>query len=269
MAIERVATTDIAWIDGWSWSNSGLVLRALCCAQSRCRFDEARASELSLASACDPRHYPRAATRCTGFQIDDLSRLDRLVDPGELAGLLRRDLVNTRHAIYRFQTNEGRIYIPAMLLLRELWLWSEPALNLLLTPHSLDLYVGRRCVDNGKAYSSVDKVFCSTGHGVKTQRRMAWLSQSEDARRSWRSVLTFAHQGKLDVLLPQASLRGWAWGIDLAPGLLVNRILSPYLTFDIPEPDLQIRIGPRLYRCPEQPPRQKGYLRFLSGDTVA
>lgn len=262
MANEKATRTDIAWIDGWSRARNGLALRVLCVTEAGYRYDDVSVDELRSVPACNPNLYPRAATRCVGFTIDDLSRLDRLINPGELAAQLRRELANTRHAIFALEMEEGRIYIPAILLLRELWLWSAPAQELLLTPHSLDLHIGRRCVKDGKAFSSATTDFCPRSRGVTDKRRLAWLAQSEDARRSWRSVLTFANQGKLDVLLPRASLRGWAWGIDLAPGLLVNSIQAAYMTFDLPEPDLPIRIGSTQYVCPPQPPRTTGYLSF-------
>lgn len=254
--------TDIAWLDGWSWSRNGLQLRAWCSTKAGLKREEVSPSEMVSASACDPHLYPHAETRSIGFKIEDLSRLDKLIRPGELARQLHPALAKTRHAIYVFETEGCRIYIPAVLLLRELWLWSAPAQKLLLTPHALDLYVGRRIVTDGQAFSSASSEFCPCNRGLTDKRRLAWISQSEDARRSWRSVLTFASQGELGVSLPKASLSGWAWGIDLAPGLLVNSIMSPYLTFDLPEPDLPIRIGRTVYQCPPQPQRLTGNLSF-------
>src|SRR5690606_12914496 len=96
-----------------------------------------------------------------------------------------------------------RILIPALLLIRVLWLWSHRSTSVLLEPGSADAHIGR-AMEAGRIFA--DPVILSSNTTRTELQRIAWIATREDARRSWSSVRTCAEIGRLSLELPDAVL---------------------------------------------------------------
>lgn len=136
--------------------------------------------------------------------------------------------VSSCHSIYVHEEEDGRIYFPAWLLIDKLWIWSARALRALLTPNSLGLLI-QRCGD--QVLVSSDLVTSVVPMGAES--RIRWLAASEDMHASWASVLMNAYEGRIDLCLPKASMRGWVWGARVRGGLLACELSSVELSADI------------------------------------
>lgn len=217
------------WIDGWERQGHEWRLRVL--RRDRGRWVAALQDpvELHNTRAFEPatpglKIGSGESRRC---EIRDLSALSALLEPREVLGpVLGCRLHAAGHAIYCHETDDGRVLIPSWLLIDQLWVWSARALRALLTPNSLDLMVG--CVDRPDGTTDV-RISPELAPAPVTKiaaTRASWLSRAEDARRSWGSVLTNALSRRIDLTLPKASMRGWAWGVHVRAGLLVCELSS-------------------------------------------
>lgn len=252
MVEHHLSPSEIGWIDGWSMERSGLALRVLVPEGRRWVHTLASPDLLLTSRVFEPSCRP-LSTRTTGnipFDIADICRLASLIDPGEVAGELVPTARKTSHSIFVIETAEGRIYVPAMLLIRELWLWSDRACDALLTPNGVDVHVGSLREGAGVIACSASTALVTNQPSDTALRRVSWLAQCPDAHSSWGSVLTRAHQGVLGLTLPHARLTGWAWGIHLKAGLLACELSSIDLQFGLPHPDARVRVGRTSYACP-------------------
>jgi len=144
---------------------------------------------------------------------------------------------SAQHTIFAHESEEGRIYFPAWLLIDRLWVWSARALRALFIPNSLDVLI--------RSFSDEVLVSADLIPGPVTkiaETRIRWLVASQDARASWASVFTNAQEGRINLMLPEASMRGWAWGARVRGGLLACDLASIDINFDV-EDSRPVRVG--------------------------
>ena len=204
------------------------------------------------------RGLPSSSTR---IRIDDLSVLAPLLEPGLVVAAVVPRARDTRHALFVYLDEERRVYLPAMLLLRLLWMWTDNTAHALMTPNSLALGLQRYEVE-GRFTVEATGGLLAVGRSDTSVRRLCWLPQSRDARASWSSVLTFAHEAKLGLRLPSASLDAWAWGVETPTGFLVAELSAADLRFELPQEDCDVKLGKALLRCPTAPRRHPGLVSF-------
>ena len=246
----------VAWVNGWRRTDQGLRLEAVV---QRGRDFSVERSTASLLLA-DSQAFSNPISSISGtaqeiirIEVDDLSRMLSLKRPP--GGLLHRALPQTRasnHVVFIAEGPAGTAYIPAALLIRELWLWSRDSLEALLTPGSLDLFLsGWSEHDNEEPHVGACGPF-ARARGPNL-RRLSWLAQCADARASWSSVLTFANAETLNLQLPNASFMAWGVGVQLQRGILISKLASPRVGFTLPVEGVPMRIGTRATRCPFAP----------------
>lgn len=257
-------TDGLGWLNGWQRTPGGWQLEAVVRGDAgwETRFLPA-SSMLHNRRAFEPSTRPFARLRSSNFQlrVPDLSRLSPLLEPGRLLAALVPPACRARQAVYVVAGEEQHAYLPAALLLRELWLWAPDALEALLTPNSLALYLKRIDGVDG-THVEATGALAGIGGGDAGLRRLSWLSQCADAQASWSSVLTFAHDGALRLRLPHASLEAWAWGVELPTGILVAELSAVSLTFELPQERFRMRLGNAEHLCPPAPQRRTGLVTF-------
>jgi hypothetical protein len=195
------------------------------------------------------------------LRIPDLAKLSPVMDPGCVLGAMVSTARRTRHAIYAVADNERTVYLPASLLIRELWLWSGSVLDALLTPGSLALYLQWSTTGKPLRIQATGPL-ARARQSDTALRRLSWLAQSPSARASWSSVLTYAHRGDLRLKLPSASLEAWAWGVELPAGTLVAQLSAVKLRFDLPQEDCWVKLGQTDRPCPPSQSRRGGLVSF-------
>lgn len=245
---------QVAWMNGWRRTGHGLRLETI--VQQGPAITVGR-SPASLLMTRQPA-FGKALGVVSGsppeivrIEVPDLSKLLSLKRPP--GALLRRALPQTptsRHVVFVAEGERGTAYIPASLLIRELWLWSVDALGALLTPGSLDLFLRGASADEEPYVDACGPFARARGENL---RRLSWLAQCADARASWSSVLTYANAEMLNLRLPRASFAAWGLGIQLQRGILVSRLASPRITFTLPVEGIPMRIRGRTMRCPFPP----------------
>jgi hypothetical protein len=242
-----------AWIDRWAKTRHGWHLKALWRKRNSWVTDFLPVERVLNGRLFEPTtpHLENLGTATRKFQIRNLSELSPLLESREILGpMLPGATLTGDHSIYVAKTDIGSLYIPALLLIEKLWLWSSDALRAILIPNSLDLLLGTPGTTDHGTEVRLDSRLASRQPSDAALRRMAWLVQSPQARLSWGSVLTNAYENRIDLLLPAASLSGWAWGVELAAGYLVCEMLSPQVQFDLSGPVPKFRIGTVLHTCP-------------------
>lgn len=253
----------LGWIDGWSSAVSGGRLEGIVGRHYLWSRRALPPTTLLQHRMFEPSLRPHHELRTTNVKLDisDLSSLSRLIDPGEIVGKFLPAARHTRHAVFSATADGTSIFVPAALLIRALWLWSESALEALMTPNGLDVFLGRT-VEDGQVVALATGPLRSSQPGDRHLRTLSWLTQQEAARHSWGSVLTNAHLGVLDLSLPVASLSGWAWGIELDEGVLACELNAVDIQFELSETDTLIRMGQTTWPCPPPIPRRTGFLSF-------
>lgn len=242
-----------AWINRWVKTRRGWQLEVLW-RKHRAWVSEFWPAERALKGPLFEPTTPNLmslGTESRRFEIKNLADLSPLVEPREILGpMLPGAVLTDRHVIYVAETATKPLYLPALMLIERLWLWSSDALRAILTPNSLDLHLGvPRALDHGIEVT-VDPRLASRAPSDAALRRIAWLTQSSPARNSWSSVLTNAYQNRIDILLPPVSMCGWAWGAELSSGYLACELLSLRLNIELAEPLPLFRIGNVLHQCP-------------------
>jgi hypothetical protein len=247
------ASVSPAWINRWVKTRRGWQLEVLWRKRGAWVTDfwpAERALKARLFEPTTPK-LMSLGTESRRFEIRNLANLSPLVEPRELLGpMLPGAALTDLHAIYVAETDSKPLYLPALMLIERLWLWSSDALRAILTPNSLDL---RRGVPRALDHSievTVDPRLASRAPSDAALRRIAWLTQSSQARSSWSSVLTNAYQNRIDILLPPVSMSGWAWGVEFSSGYLACELLSLRLNIELTEPLPLFRIGNVLHKCP-------------------
>jgi hypothetical protein len=218
-----------AWVDGWMRTPAGWHFQAV-----RRQRDSWATELIPAARMLNTRIFePMTPTmKVIGsenrpFEIADLSALSPLLEPRDLLGrMLPGAPLTSHHAIYVAETSAGRLYLPALLLIERLWLWSKEALRAILTPNSLDVHLGTAKPTDSSIEVTADPQLVSRTPTDTALQRVAWLIQSSEARISWSSVLTSAYHGRIDLTLPTGALSGWMWGVELPSGFMACEIMS-------------------------------------------
>ena len=257
-------SAGLVWLKGWRRTSGGLRVEAVMqqdegsetiLAPPALLLDEPRAFEPSLQS------FAGLATDSVRIRVDDLSCMASVMRPGNLLGRRVPQAKQGRHAIF-VALHEGFVaYLPASLLIRELWLWNRPALDALLVPNALDQYLARSR-DADEPTVAVAEPLARSAGSDEGLRRLSWLGQCPNAWASWPSVLTHAHAGAINLRLPRVSLQAWGWGVTLPHGALVSELTSVELRFELPIEGGWMRIGQWTLRCPPQPSRRTGLVTY-------
>lgn len=260
---DAASPLNLGWVNGWQSTSRGLELETFHRQGGAWVMRHAPASWLFNRRAFEPSILmpDQFSTTSLRVQIPDLSQLSLLIRPGGLLRPLVRSAASTKHAIYVVDDGETKVYLPAALLVRELWLWTETALDALMTPNSLALYLDTVQADEGMLVQARGPLAVAQQSDTAL-RRLSWLAQCEDARRSWSSVLTFAHRGDLRLRLPCASLEAWGWGVEIGGGVLVAELSSVDLRLVMPREGSRILLGKAERRCPPPPARRSGFVSF-------
>ena len=246
---------SVAWMNGWRRTDQGLRVEVVVQRGSDLSTERSPASLLLTESQAFGKTLSTisgARREVIRIEVDDLSRMLSLKRPP--GSLLHRALPQSRasnHVVFIAEGSAGTAYIPAALLIRELWLWSQDSLDALLTPGSLDLFLSGWCANDEDPHVGACGPF-ARARGANL-RRLSWLAQCADARASWSSVLTFANAETLSLRLPKASFTAWGVGVQLQRGILISKLASPRIGFTLPVEGVSMRIGTRATRCPFAP----------------
>lgn len=258
-------SNDVIWLNGWQRASRGWTLEAVVHDGSQWGTRLLPAGWLQQSGRLfepSARPFQRLASTSFRVKISDLMCLSPLLNPGYLLGARIPAAGRTRQAVYVLESEGGRVFLPAALLLRELWMWSASATDALLTPNSLSLCLGLGAGEQGP-HVAASGALAHAGRSDTGLRRLCWLAQSADAQASWASVLTFAHEGALRMKLPRASFEAWVWGVELPAGVLVAELSAESLSFDLPQGEMKVRLGAAAPRqCPPPAERRTGFLRF-------
>lgn len=253
------------WLNGWRWSSHGWTLESVVRHASGWEVHSVPAAWLLEGSRLfEPtaRPFARSTTRNFQLRVSDLARLAPLLEPGRLLAALVPPAHHTHQDIFAVPTDEARqVYLPAALLLRELWMWNSSAMEALLTPNSLALYLGC-ATDAQELHVEASGPLAHAATSDTGLRRLSWLAQCADAQSSWSSVLSSAHSGELRLRLPHASLEAWAWGIELPSGTLVAELSAVTLSFELPREGCHVHLGRTIHICPLPPQRRPGMVSF-------
>ncbi len=247
----------ISWINGWRRTHHGLRLETVVRHDHETALEQTGASLLLTRSQAFDNvcgTFSGAPWEVIRIEIDDLSRMLSLRRPP--GGEFRRTVPragSSRHVVFVAEGSSGTAYLPAALLIRELWLWSADALDALLTPASLELFLNRSCEEGRPTLDACGPLARARGGNL---RRLSWLAQCQDARDSWASVLTYANAQVLNLRLPRASMVAWGVGVRLQRGILVSRLASARISFSLPREGLPIRVRGRVMRCPHPQERR-------------
>jgi hypothetical protein len=243
---------NVSWIDSWTWSSGAWHVTVL--RRQGHLWNESLVTPEALRGtrAFEPSGPGFAGFPTENLRIDvpDLSVLSTLIEARELIGPIFPGARATNHAIYVVEYDSHRIFIPAFLLIDRLWLWSARALKILLTPNSLEIYIGRPIQGARGLEVTARREFVSSSTSQETMQRIAWLAQSADAQRSWRSVVSNALQSRLDCVMPRARLKGWLWGVRLPQGILVCELSSCEIHLNELVAPILIRMGKTSHSWP-------------------
>ncbi len=256
--------SELGWLDGWRRSRTGLDLMAYLKRNGVWQRAAVPASWLKTSRAFEPSALGGHRRESRSFQIfiPDLSGMETLLNPGQVARSLVPLARTTGQAIFVAKDDEQHtVYLPASLVLRELWLWSDSVLNALLTPGSLAVFM-EPVVEERGLMVKVRGPLAEAKQSDTALRRLCWLSQSADARDSWSSVLTFAHNGELRLRLPRCSLKAWVWGVESPSGTIASELSAVHLDFEIPSEDCEVMLGEAYRRCPPKSRKSGGFVSF-------
>lgn len=257
-------TRELGWLDGWRRSRAGFELMAYLKRGGTWERTPVPANWLHNTRAFEPAALGvnRRDSRSFQLSVPDLSELSPLLNPGQVARFLVPAARGTGQAIFAAMDNEQRaIYLPASLLLRELWLWSASVLKALLTPGSLSVFLEPVLEERGLLVK-VRGPLAEAKQSDTALRRLTWLAQSAEARSSWSSVLTFAHGGELNLRLPRCSLNAWVWGVESPSGTIAAELSAVHLEFDMVSDSCELMLGAARRRCPPKSRRAGGFVSF-------
>jgi len=243
---------DLGWVNNWVRTRQGWMLGAFVRDNGEWVRERLPASwllERHRVFEPSARPYAQRPSRTFHLHVPNLSQLSPLLRPGSQLVAQVPAARRTRHALYVAPEKERPALLPAVLLLRALWAWTDGALKALMTPSGLALYLRRVSTPGGLAVEA-SGALADVGDSDTSLRRLCWLAQCADAQASWASVLTAAHAGDIRLRLPRASLEAWAWGVEVASGTLVAELSSVSLHFDLPEEGCEVRLGQAIRRCP-------------------
>lgn len=210
--------------------------------------------------ALDIKHraFERVTSGMSPVNWPSLEVGERLVVPDELIRqILPGCPAGTQHAVFRM-SGEPVVYIPAFLLIRTLFMGMSQLTKGLFTPNGVDL-LGHLAdpTEEGAIELVPDKRISGPSLTARIVRTLAWLLGAKDARRSFGSVLGYAREGRLDVVLPPCGLTGWVWGIELEVGILAFQLNGVDLRFPIKAEEILVHTGNKIKRFAAYEPRVK------------
>jgi hypothetical protein len=188
-------------------------------------------------------------TRQTGsvfLNNANLAFSEELVNPSEL---IKRAIpgipASSDHLIYKID-GETPVYIPALLLIRSLYMGDKRLNRAVLMPNGIDLLAQRVGeAENPKIVFRRNVYQNPSGHIVRT---IAWLLSSHTARLSHASVLAAAREGRIALRNAEVMLTGWVRGIDLdGVGLLAYALGSAQLNYPVPYEEILVQVGSKEY----------------------
>jgi hypothetical protein len=251
----------VLWLDGWAATRPKALVRTLYWAEGSVETVNEPLASVRKRRAFEPSTAIFASYSSRSLKLRRLPLGD--LYPVSLSRVLPASFGTLRdsgHVVFRADHRGSRLLIPAVLLIEALFLYSSSVTRQITVPGSADLYVGHVAPSNQIA---VNRALIGRTRNTTTLRRLAWMAQCEDARRSWSSVLTYAHQGRLSLDPPEARLSGWAWGIELPAGLLVADFNGLTVDFNLPHPEATLRVGTSTVPIPPPAQRSKGFPSFL------
>jgi hypothetical protein len=236
------ATQSVVWVDGWVQERTSFVLEAVHGSGNSWTRNRVPLAQARDVLVCDlnAQAFGRLRTGSRRLEEVQLGRLQKLVSPGDIFPRQLAVLRPTRHDVFVWEGEAGRLYLPALLLIRLLWLWSPQMAQAVLQPSSVDALIAPATAAGDMRVASR---LVSPDRPAGVLRRIAWLAQANDARRSWGSVLASARAGRLSLSLPEATLSAWAWGVEFASGFLCCELKTVQLGFRLPNPTGVMRIG--------------------------
>jgi hypothetical protein len=249
------------WVDGWSGRGAGRSLDVIYQVGRKWVTERRPLSWARVGATGAPNAQAFGRLPSANRQLGPvaLGRLSRLVEPGDVFPRSLDALKGTRHDVFAFQQGESRIFMPALLLIQALWLWSERAAAALIVPGALDAMV---IAAPGSSKVYVDRNLVSSNRAVSEMRRVAWLGQCPDARRSFSSVLTLAESNRLSLLLPHATFACWAWGVEMPFGFLCCELSSVSVDFQLPHPEWRLQVGKADLAVPPEATPNEGFVTF-------
>lgn len=139
-----------------------------------------------------------------------------------------------QHTLFALRSTDGPVWVPALLLLATVFARNARLSELLYHFGGIDAVVrpGARSRD-GSVDLHVGGAAPLPLMGNDELRILAWLALDKRARGSWDSVYQNAWgQGRLDWSPPDIALSAWAWGIEVAGGLLATQLRGVRLCID-------------------------------------
>jgi hypothetical protein len=251
----------VLWVDGWAATRPKALVRTVYWAEGSVETVSEPLASVRKRRAFEPSAAIFASYCSRSLKIRRLPLGD--LYPVSLSRVLPASFGTLRdsgHVVFRADCRGDRFLIPAVLLIEALFLYSSSSTRQITVPGSADLYVGHAMPSNEIA---INRALVGRTRNTTALRRLAWMAQCEDARRSWSSVLTYAHKGRMSLDPPEAQLSGWAWGVELPAGLLVADFNGLTVDFDLPRPEATLRLGASTVPIPPPAQRSKGFPSFL------
>jgi len=248
----------LAWVDGISRRASGWELDVISIGN-----DAHQKQQMSLAAGLvvpladtQSRWFQRSPAAMLHVQVPDLAWAETLFDPRDvLQELVAGIRPSRRHAVIQV-SEEPRVFVPALLLIRALYGGSRTLNRHLLTPNAPDLLgVVTRAPDAIEINGFPGSWY--TTEGGRFARVMAWMHTRLDARKGHASVLDRARQGEIGLSLPSAALSFWAYGFALDSGFLVFEMNAVDVKLPISSAEIVLNAGGISRRFPSYVAQRK------------
>lgn len=186
----------------------------------------------------------------------DLQEADAVLYPKELFECFTSDIeISNNHAIYKID-GAVSIYIPAILLIRHLFMGNRLLDQCLLLPGGIDR-LGAAHVDGDAIIIYTSPMVRVTDVTARVARILAWLMTNHDARLAHASILSAARSGQIALECPPLSIEGWAHGIDLDPGLLAFQLHSVDIRLPLSQQEIVVHVGDKIRRFSSYSPPQR------------
>jgi hypothetical protein len=145
---------------------------------------------------------PRTTNRSVTTNLDDW----RPVTFDEYAFGVGRNAVNAQHGAWAFTDGQSRIVVPALALMRALFRPHPTLLPRLFRAQSLEDLCS---FDPTLAQPGVrlERIIANASENLTLAKRLSWFACFPSARAAWASIHLHARAGRLDMLLPRASIK--------------------------------------------------------------
>ncbi len=182
--------------------------------------------------------------------IPDIASGQRLINPKPVVRALFPGMKTSgRHALYRFDI-DGEIYIfPALFLIAWMFLKRQAIAHYLFQPGMLESQLDPSPeLSEDEVIMRVTPSFCLNSLTGDIARLMAWLALRQDARRAWSSVVEYAMHGKIDLVLPHASMEGRVGGVKVSGMNIVGWSREMTFGFGFTQKTIQVIRGSQQVR---------------------